>query len=360
MHSYHNAGPIILGELLSGRMSLSFVLSRGIPLGLLSIGGQPPRPKSHANATARRIPVCLTSPLRPAAAVSVAVDSYFWGYWLWPEGTVLYYNTVLNKSSQWGVSGAARASMPRQRRQLQQRRVLRSHSFALPCFHRRSPSSGTFTRSFPGPSQCGGSNAKAEPARRCAIVQQAQPAPLAASPCSAPLAALGAVYDRRIVAWLVPTLAFVLLYSFLPHKVGPTPGSAPAEAVWRPRPSLRGRPNATSHFPSFPQELRFIIYVFPMVTLAAAVACERLWRSKRFTWFLRLAVVGLVACSLAATGVFMTAAVHNYPGEAAGPGWAGRDPGKGEGTHRTAALLLKLHRPLPFLPQEAMPCASCS
>ena len=125
-------------------------------------------------------------------------------------------------------------------------------------------------------------------------------------------------------------------------------------------PSLRGRPNATSHFPSFPQELRFIIYVFPMVTLAAAVACERLWRSKRFTWFLRLAVVGLVACSLAATGVFMTAAVHNYPGEAAGPGWAGRDPGKGEGTHRTAALLLKLHRPLPFLPQEAMPCASCS
>ena len=63
------------------------------------------------------------------------------------------------------------------------------------------------------------------------------------------------------------------------------------------------------------QELRFIIYVFPMVTLAAAVACERLWRSKRFTWFLRLALVGAVGCSLLATAVFSAAAIHNYPGQ---------------------------------------------
>lgn len=39
-----------------------------------------------------------------ALACSVAIDSYFWGRWLHPEGIVLLFNTVENRSSEWGVA----------------------------------------------------------------------------------------------------------------------------------------------------------------------------------------------------------------------------------------------------------------
>lgn len=93
---------------------------------------------------------CLVS-----LVVTVLVDSYFWRRWLWPEGEVLYFNTVLNKSKEWGVS----------------------------------PMNWYFTSALP---------------RMLHVAY--------------PMAFLGALVDARARSMMTVAVGFVALYSFLEHK----------------------------------------------------------------------------------------------------------------------------------------------
>ncbi|KAJ2944763.1 hypothetical protein O0L34_g1652 [Tuta absoluta] len=152
-------------------------------------------------------------------ALTVIVDSIFWRRLLWPEAEVFWYNTILNKSSNWGTSP-----------------FLWYIYSALP-------------RGL-GPSLV--------------------------------LAPVGVYLERRLASVVAPAVTYILLYSFLPHK-----------------------------------ELRFIIYVFPLLNAASAAACSYIFvrRSKAPIYeLLFTGVVVIIAANIAMTVAFTMVAMTNYPG----------------------------------------------
>ncbi|OIW18819.1 hypothetical protein TanjilG_25262 [Lupinus angustifolius] len=129
--------------------------------------------------------------------VTILVDSIMWKRLLWPEFEVFWFNSVLNKSSKWGVS------LPED--------LILNISIAVEyknthAFH------WYFTSALPR-------------------------ALLAAYP----LSLFGLLVDRRVRSFTFPVLAFILLYSKLPHK-----------------------------------ELRFIISSVPIFNLSASIAANRI------------------------------------------------------------------------------------
>ncbi len=96
---------------------------------------------------------------------------------------------------------------------------------------------------------------------------------------------LGVWLDRRTLRLVFPSAVFLFLFSFLPHK-----------------------------------ELRFVIYIFPMLNVASAAACQQLWQNRSKSWnrkFLALGACLHLLGNVAFTMLILGMSRANYPGGAA-------------------------------------------
>eukprot|EP00850_Spirogloea_muscicola_P021561 SM000253S09050 [mRNA] locus=s253:25113:30452:- [translate_table: standard] len=163
---------------------------------------------------------------REEECATVMIDSYMWRRWLWPEGQVLWFNTALDRSSEWGVS----------------------------------PVHWYFTSALPR-SLLG----------------------------ALPLALVGMLVERKLWQYIIPGVAFLVLYSKLPHKVF-------ADLV--------------------AGELRFIIPALPLYNMAAAVAVAKSFAERRASRsrLLSAACGVILLASWAVAQVLAIASYLNYPG----------------------------------------------
>ncbi|XP_045583564.2 dol-P-Man:Man(7)GlcNAc(2)-PP-Dol alpha-1,6-mannosyltransferase isoform X1 [Procambarus clarkii] len=99
------------------------------------------------------------------------------------------------------------------------------------------------------------------------------------------LVPIGVALDKRLQVLITPAIIFITAYSFLPHK-----------------------------------ELRFIIYVFPVLNIAAARACHFFWEGREKSGTRQLLAIGCVLhllINVAFTTLLLTISANNYPGGAA-------------------------------------------
>lgn len=119
-----------------------------------------------------------------SVSLTILVDSVFWQRWLWPEGEVLWFNTALNKSSDYGVSPFHWYFL---------NALPRSLLVAIPLLPfglLQHPPTLTALRLFV---------TSKEPSQRCN-----------------PMLLLAPSRGQFSLLW--PAVVFVFLYSFLPHK----------------------------------------------------------------------------------------------------------------------------------------------
>lgn len=177
--------------------------------------------------------------------VTITVDSFFWQQFpLWPEWTGFYYNTILGKSADWGTS----------------------------------PPTWYFINALP----------------------RLMLNPMTLLVCI-PLAMGVKATQKTSQDILVPHLAFVAIYSLLPHK-----------------------------------EWRFIIYSIPAFTAVASAGASWIWTRRSKTIVYRILSLGLVLTTLASfaasAGLLLISSL-NYPGGAALSRLQKIEPSPGQKVH---------------------------
>ena len=181
--------------------------------------------RRRASLTSDIIPAGLTG-AAIGILLTVPIDSFFWQrLLLWPELSGFYYNTILGKSADWGTSPW--------------------HFYFLTAIPRLLLN------------------------------------PLSWTLCI-PLALLTPVTRQRSMNMLLPALAFVGLYSLLPHK-----------------------------------EWRFILYIVPSLTAVAGAGAAHIWTRRAKSplhRLLSLALAASVLASFVASTALLRVSSLNYPG----------------------------------------------
>ncbi|KAL5134441.1 Dol-P-Man:Man(7)GlcNAc(2)-PP-Dol alpha-1,6-mannosyltransferase [Glycine soja] len=223
--------------------------------------------------------------------LTILVDSIMWKRLLWPEFEVFWFNSVLNKSSEWGLLSVERDIIQDIRVGLPFRGGYGLHlKFADDTVNfSKSDLAGLIVDSYVVSSIVSLDVVKlyGAPSHTWEFLwvthafhwyfTSALPRSLLAA---YPLSLFGLFVDRRVRSFTFPVLAFILLYSKLPHK-----------------------------------ELRFIISSVPIFNLSASIASNRIYNNKKkMIWnLLFLILLGLLLMSLAGTITSFMASYWNYP-----------------------------------------------